>query len=150
MMQLFRINGQEISLACEPQTYLVDLLRQNGFKSVKRACETSSCGICTVLLDGRPILSCTLLATMAVGHDITTVEGMRSEIEDLTQFLSAEGAEQCGFCSPGLALTVLAMKKELQTPTTHNVKHYLSGNLCRCSGYVGQLRAIYRYMGVEA
>lgn len=143
------LNGSDITLNIRPDAYLLDVLRQCGCLSVKRGCDTGSCGCCTVLMDGRPILSCALLAAKAEGHSITTAEGLQKEINELADHMSAEGSEQCGYCSPGLALTVLAMKKELGNPTDEDIKNYLAGNLCRCSGYAGQHRAIKKYLGVK-
>jgi carbon-monoxide dehydrogenase small subunit len=146
----YSLNGLKKSIEIEPDAYLAEVLRQNGCPSVKRSCDMGSCGTCTVLLDGKPILSCAMLAARADGHAITTAEGLSHEIAALSEFLTAEGAEQCGYCSPGFAITILAMKKELQNPTEDQIKSYLAGNLCRCSGYLGQLRAIKKFMGVKA
>jgi len=143
------LNGQAVSLLCEAGDYLLDVLRQHGCLSVKRGCNTGSCSTCTVLLDGRPVLSCAMLAAKADGHAITTAEGMQAELAELAEFLAGEGTEQCGYCSPGLAMTVLAMKRELHDPDDAAIRHYLAGNLCRCSGYAGQLRAIRKYLGVK-
>jgi carbon-monoxide dehydrogenase small subunit len=125
---------------------LVDALRRAGFASVKRGCDSAVCGACTVLMDGRPVTSCAVPAARAEGHGIITVEGVPSEARRLGEFLVAEGADQCGFCSPGLVLTVLAMAAELGQPDDEAVRHYLAGNLCRCSGYAGQLRGIRKYL----
>lgn len=144
------LNGLSRSFEIEPDAYLIDVLRSGGCLSIRRGCDTGSCGSCTVLMDGRPVLSCAMLAAKADGHSITTAEGLSEEINALAEYMTAEGAEQCGYCSPGLALTILAMKKELRDPAEEDIKSYLAGNLCRCSGYVGQLRAIKKYMGVEA
>ncbi len=143
------LNGLPRKLIIEPDAYLLDVLRDKGILSIRRGCDTSSCGSCTVLMDGKPILSCAMLAARADGHSVTTAEGLREEISALAEYMTAEGAEQCGYCSPGLAITILAMKKELKHPTEEDIKNYLAGNLCRCSGYVGQLRAIKKFMGVE-
>ncbi len=144
------VNGLGRRFEIEPDAYLIDVLRNSGYLSIRRGCDTGSCGSCTVLMDGKPVLSCAMLAAKAGGHSITTAEGLNEEISALAEFMTAEGAEQCGYCSPGLAITILAMKKELRNPTEEDIKSYLAGNLCRCSGYVGQLRAIKKYMGVEA
>lgn len=96
---------------------LLDLLRQLGFASVKRGCDTSNCGLCTVWLDERPILSCTYPAARANGHSITTIDGMQQEAAEFAEFMANEGAEQCGFCSPGFVMSVLALKKEIENPT---------------------------------
>lgn len=143
------INGRKISLEINSSEFLLETLRRYGFLSVKQGCDTSSCGLCTVWLDGKPVLSCTTLAARIAGREVTTIEAMQEEAEEFAQFLVAEGAEQCGFCAPGFTMTVLAMKRELENPTEDEINHYLSGNLCRCSGYKGQLRGIKKYMGVK-
>lgn len=143
------INGQSVHLVFEAGEFLADTLRRYGYLSVKQGCDTSSCGLCTVWLDGSPVLSCTTLTARMDAHEITTIEALASEAEAFAQFLVAEGAEQCGFCAPGFTMTVLAMKRELKNPTTESINHYLAGNLCRCSGYKGQMRALVKYMGVE-
>lgn len=143
------LNGLNTMMEIEPHEMLLDVLRRYGCLSVKRGCDTSSCGVCTVLMDGSPVLSCSMFAAKADGHCVTTVEGMPTEIEEFADFFNHEGADQCGYCNPGLALTVLAMKKELHNPTEAEIKQYLTGNLCRCTGYVGQLRAIKKYLGVK-
>ena len=128
---------------------LVETLRRYGYLSVKEGCDTGSCGLCTVWLDGSPVLSCSTLTARMQSHEITTIEALATEAEEFAQFLVAEGAEQCGFCAPGFAMTVLAMKRELKNPNIDSINHYLAGNLCRCSGYKGQMRAIVKFMGVE-
>ncbi|HUX13386.1 MAG TPA: 2Fe-2S iron-sulfur cluster-binding protein [Spirochaetia bacterium] len=140
------INGMERSLDILPGDLLVDVLRAAGFTEVKKGCDTGSCGVCTVLLDGVPIPSCSFFAARADGREVTTVKGVEKEAAEFANFLVAEGADQCGFCAPGFALTVLAMKKELRTPTDDQISHYLAGNLCRCSGYEGQMRAVRKYL----
>jgi carbon-monoxide dehydrogenase small subunit len=140
------INGRLVALDIEPGAMLCDVLRNAGYKEVKKGCDTGSCGACTVLLDGNPILSCSFLAARAEGRKVTTVRGVEAEAMEFARFLTAEGADQCGFCAPGLTLTVLAMKKELKNPTDEEIRHYLAGNLCRCSGSEGQLRAIRKYL----
>lgn len=142
------INGKKKSFDVAPDEYLVEVLRRYGYLSVKKACDTGSCGVCTVLVDGSPVLSCSYFAVRADNKSITTVEGISGEDRKLGEFLVDEGVDQCGYCSPGLVLTVIAMKKELKNPTKESITQYLTGNLCRCTGYVGQLRAIMRYMGV--
>lgn len=142
------INDKQIILEAAPDEMLVDVLRKAGYFSVRKGCDTTCCGLCTLWLDNKPVLSCTVLAFRAEGKKITTMEGLQSEAEEFARILAAEGAEQCGFCSPGFIMTVLAMKRELTNPTEEQIIHYLTGNLCRCTGYMGQLRAIKTYLGV--
>ena len=148
----FTLNGKMVSAEVSADTRLLDLLREKGCYSVKCGCETSNCGLCTVWMDQKPVLSCSVLAMRAEEHEITTLEGLQEEAKELGGFLAAEGADQCGFCSPGLIMNVLAMERELDHPTEEEVLEYLSGNLCRCTGYMAQMRAIakyfYRYMVV--
>jgi carbon-monoxide dehydrogenase small subunit len=127
---------------------LIDYLRSKGFYSVKRGCETANCGLCTVHLEGKPILSCSTLAMKANGFHVTTLEGLQDEAEEFGAFMADQGAEQCGFCSPGFVMNVLAMKKELKNPTEEEIKQYLVGNLCRCTGYMSQLRAVKKYLNM--
>jgi carbon-monoxide dehydrogenase small subunit len=127
---------------------LIDYLRSKGFYSVKRGCETANCGLCTVHLEGKPILSCSTLAMKANGFHVTTLEGVQDEAEEFGAFMADQGAEQCGFCSPGFVMNVLAMKKELKNPTEEEIKQYLVGNLCRCTGYMSQLRAVKKYLNM--
>ena len=140
------LNGKKISADIDADMLLIDFVRDHGCYSVKRGCETSNCGLCTVFLDEKPVLSCSVLAARADGRTVTTLEGLQEEASAFGACLADEGAEQCGFCSPGLILSVLAMARELQNPTDDEIRHYLAGNLCRCTGYQGQLRAIRRYL----
>jgi carbon-monoxide dehydrogenase small subunit len=143
------VNGVDRTFEVKPDEYLVDTLRNNGFVSVRRGCDTTSCGICTVLLDDKPIASCSYLSCRAEGHAITTVEGIQDEAALLADCFGHEGADQCGYCNPSMALTAYAMKKELRNPTDEEIRAYLVGNLCRCSGYVAQHRAIRAYLEVK-
>lgn len=142
------LNGKKVVLEAENEEFLADTLRANGVFSVRKGCDTTCCGLCTVWIDGKPTLSCSTLTFRAQGKEITTMEGIQTEAEEFAKILVAEGAEQCGFCSPGFIMTVIAMKKELENPTEEEIIHYLTGNLCRCTGYLGQLRAIKTYLGV--
>lgn len=147
MMQItITLNGTKISPEIEPDTLLIDLVRSQGCYSVKRGCETANCGLCTVFLDEKPVLSCSVLAARADGHSVTTLEGLQEEAKEFGAFIADQGAEQCGFCNPGFIMNVLAMEDELDDPTEEEIKAYLSGNLCRCSGYESQLRAIKNYL----
>lgn len=143
------INNKPKKLQIDYDDYLSEVLRKNGYLSVRKGCDTGSCGLCTIWLDKRPVLSCSTLAVRANNKHITTIEGLSKEATELGTFLVQEGADQCGYCSPGLIMTVLAMKNELINPSKDDIIHYLTGNLCRCTGYMGQLRAIMKYMEVE-
>ncbi|MFR1833711.1 MAG: (2Fe-2S)-binding protein [Lachnospiraceae bacterium] len=134
----------EEEIACD--LLLIDFLRSHGCASVKRGCETSNCGLCTVMMNGKPILSCSVLAARADGHRIETLEGLREEAEEFGAFIADQGAEQCGFCNPGLMMNAIALFREYPDPDEETIKEYLSGNLCRCSGYEGQLRGIQAFL----
>lgn len=145
----FILNGKQVTASVNADTVLLNLVRDKGCYSVKCGCETTNCGLCTVLVDGKPHLSCALLAARVDGREVTTLEGLQAEAEEFGEFLAREGAEQCGYCSPGFIMNVLAMAKELDNPTTEEIKEYLEGNLCRCTGYMGQLRAIQKYLEMK-
>lgn len=140
------LNGKRLKAEIDPGELLLDFVRRQGCYSVKRGCETSNCGLCTVWLDGTPVLSCSTLAARADGREVTTLEGVEKEAAAFGRYLAGEGAEQCGFCSPGLIMNVLAMERELKNPDEEAIKEYLAGNLCRCSGYMSQLRAVKKYL----
>ncbi len=143
------INGKTSLLTFPPGEFLAETLRRYGYLSVKQGCDTGNCGLCTVWVDGSPVLSCSTLTARMAGREITTLEALQEEAKEFAEYLVNEGAEQCGFCAPGFTMTVLAMKRELENPTKEEIEHYLAGNLCRCSGYKGQLRAITKYVGVK-
>lgn len=140
------VNGRKREFAVEPGEMLLEVLRREGYTEVKKGCDTGSCGVCTVLMEGKPVLSCSYLAMRADGKSISTIRGLEAEASKFADFLTATGADQCGFCTPGFTLSVIAMKKELNNPDEVEIKKYLSGNLCRCSGYEGHLRGIKRYL----
>ena len=142
----FTLNGKVTYAEIKDDTSLFDLLRAKGCYSVKCGCETENCGLCTVLVDGKSVLSCSMLAARVDDRDVVTLEGVQKEAEEFGMYLAGEGAEQCGFCSPSLIMNVLAMEKELVQPEEDAVREYLAGNLCRCSGYMGQMRAIRKYL----
>lgn len=146
MIITVKINGKTYKDEVAPDTVLLDYLRGHGCYSVKRGCETSNCGLCTVHMNSKPVLSCSVLAVRADGQEITTLEGLQKEAQEFGAFLADEGGEQCGFCSPGFIMNVLAMVKELKNPTDEEIKKYLEGNLCRCTGYQSQMRAIKKYL----
>ena len=145
----FTLNKKQVTAEVGADTVLLGVLRDLGCKSVKCGCETTNCGLCTVWIDGRSRLSCSVLAAGIDGHEVTTLEGVGEEAAEFGRFLAAEGGEQCGFCSPGFIMNVLAMKRELEDPDLEEIKEYLAGNLCRCTGYMSQLRAIRKYMAVQ-
>jgi carbon-monoxide dehydrogenase small subunit len=142
----FTLNGKNITANVAADTVLFDVVRDKGCYSVKCGCDTTNCGLCTVWLDGTPVLSCSVPAMRVQGRSVTTLEGLKEEAEVLADYLAQEGADQCGFCSPGMMMNVLAMEKELDHPDMTMVREYLSGNLCRCTGYMSQLRAIEKYL----
>lgn len=143
------INGKEAALQVAADDFLAETLRSYGLLGVRKGCDTTSCGLCTIWLDGKPTLSCAVLSARVNGRSITTIEGVEQEAAEVAHLIAAEGADQCGFCSPGFIMTVLAMKNELENPNEQEIQHYLTGNLCRCTGYAGQLRAVKKYLGVD-
>ena len=140
------LNGRPVSALVQPDTLLLDLVRELGCYSVKRGCETANCGLCTVLMDGKPVLSCSTLAARAAGHSIQTLEGLQAEAADFVTFIADQGADQCGFCNPGFVMNTIALLRENPSPSDDEIQAYLAGNLCRCSGYEGQLRGIRAYL----
>ena len=145
----FELNGKNIATVVEADSLLLDVLRSLGCASVKRGCESSNCGLCTVFVDDKPVLSCSVLATRVAGRKVTTLEGLQDEAADFGAFIADQGAEQCGFCNPGLMMNAIAMFRENPHPTEEEILSYLSGNLCRCSGYEGQLRGIQSYLAFK-
>lgn len=140
------LNGKKIEEDIAADLLLIDFVRAHGCKSVKRGCETSNCGLCTVFMDDKPVLSCSVLAARADGHRIDTLEGLQAEAEEFGAFIAGQGAEQCGFCNPGMIMNAIALFREKEEPTEEEIKEYLAGNLCRCSGYEGQLRGILEFI----
>ena len=142
----FWLNGAKKEAEISPDTMLLEFLRSLGCYSVKRGCETANCGLCTVLVNDKPMLSCSVLAARIDGKKVTTMEGLQAEAEEFGTFLANEGAEQCGFCNPGFIMNVFAMLNELKDPTEDQIKEYLAGNLCRCSGFVSQTTSILKFL----
>lgn len=140
------LNAKPVVGHVEADTVLLDFLREKGCLSVKRGCDTSNCGLCTVLLDGRPVLSCSMLAVRADGHEIFTLEGLQEEAAAFVGFIADQGADQCGFCNPGFVMNTVALLRENPDPTDDEIRAFLAGNLCRCSGYDGQLRGIRAFL----
>jgi carbon-monoxide dehydrogenase small subunit len=145
-----RVNGRTHELAVEPSKLLLDALREDlGLTGSKRGCDDSSCGACTVLLDGTPVLSCTMLAASCATEDdrrqeITTIEGVAEHgaLAAIQKAYGDWGGAQCGFCTPGFLMTVKALLERNPEPTDDDVRHALSGNLCRCTGYSQMYQAV--------
>ncbi len=139
-----KINGVLRRFETSPGEILLDLLRREGYKSVKRGCETGECGACSIILDGKLAKSCLLFAPQVSGHNIITLEGLANsgELHPVQQAFLDEGAVQCGFCTPGMILAAKALLEENPHPTEEEIKEVISGNLCRCTGYVKIIRAI--------
>ena len=140
-----RINGVECQSEAAPSTTLLDLLRDHqGLTGAKRVCDRGSCGACTVLLDGRTVDSCSMLAIDAVGSEITTVEGIGTpeNLSDLQQAFIEKDALQCGFCTPGMVVSCTALLKENPTPDREQIRRGISGNICRCGTYQNIIEAV--------
>ena len=140
------LNGKRITRSVDADMALLDFVRNEGCYSVKRGCDTSNCGLCSVFLDDKPVLSCSVLVARADGHRVTTMEGLQKEAAEFGAFIADQGAEQCGFCNPGMIMNALALFRENPEPSEDEIKEYLAGNLCRCSGYEGQLRGIQSFI----
>lgn len=140
------LNGKKIKDNIDADMLLIDFLRDHRCFSVKRGCETSNCGLCTVFMDEKPVLSCSVLAVRADGHDIRTLEGLQDEAAGFIGFIADQGADQCGFCNPGFVMNTIALLREIPDPTDDEIRAFLAGNLCRCSGYEGQLRGIQAFL----
>ena len=141
------VNGELKVVEVEPRLLLAHLLREGlALRGTHLGCDTTNCGACTVLLDGQPIKSCTTLAVQADGHEITTVEGLGtpSELDPVQEGFSVEHGLQCGFCTPGMMLSSKALLDRNPDPSEEDVRWALSGNLCRCTGYQGIVRAVKR------
>ncbi|MHA1972312.1 MAG: (2Fe-2S)-binding protein [Candidatus Hodarchaeales archaeon] len=140
------INGEKKTLMVEPHELLLDVLRNEGYKGVKRGCKEGTCGTCTVLLDGKAVKSCILLAVQVHGREITTIEGL-GDIDNphpIQQAFVDEGVVQCGYCIPGMVLSAKALLDKNPNPSKEEVKFALDGNLCRCTGYRGQIEAVLK------
>jgi len=140
----FELNGEPVYTEIKPGEMLLDLLRRLGMKSVKEGCRTGECGACTVLLDGKPIRSCLTFAAKAKGHRITTLEGLGTpeDPHPLQEAFLEAGAVQCGFCTPGMILVAYHLLSHNPDPSPDEVRAAISGNLCRCTGYVKIVDAV--------
>ena len=147
-----RINGRSHELAIEPSRLLLEALRQDVLLTgSKRGCDDSSCGACTVLVDGIPMLSCTLLAASCEGREITTIEGVSEQgaLAAVQKAYGDWGGAQCGFCTPGFIITVKHLLAENPEPSENEIRNALSGNLCRCTGYSQMYQAIKAAIDAE-
>jgi aerobic-type carbon monoxide dehydrogenase small subunit (CoxS/CutS family) len=146
------VNGRQVVRDVAPQELLLDFLRDSlGLTGSKRSCEVQVCGACTVLVDGLPVSSCCYLVAQAQGREVTTIEGLaeRPEFERLEDAFTRHAALQCGFCTPGMLLTVSALLESGELGSEEQIKQSLSGNLCRCTGYRGIVEAVADLAGVE-
>jgi carbon-monoxide dehydrogenase small subunit len=148
----FQLNGKGVEVECEAQETLAEVLRERlNLTGTKISCEVQVCGACTVLLDGLPVSSCTLLAYEARGKNVVTIEGLAKPdgtLHPIQQAFIDEFAFQCGFCTPGMILAVKALLDENPKPSRDEIVHYMDGNICRCTGYVSIVAAIQRAAGV--
>jgi aerobic-type carbon monoxide dehydrogenase small subunit (CoxS/CutS family) len=145
------VNGESVAAELEPQELLLDFLRDRlGLTGAKRSCDVQVCGACTVLLDGAPVSSCCTLAYEARGHEVTTIEGLaeRERFTALERAFTGHAALQCGYCTPGLVLTVASLLDEEELGSADEIRHSLAGNLCRCTGYKAILEAVQELAGV--
>jgi aerobic carbon-monoxide dehydrogenase small subunit len=146
------VNGAEHVLELEPRELLVYVLRERlGLTGTNVGCDTSSCGACTVLLDGESVKSCTLLGVQVDGHEITTIEGLATNgtMHPVQEAFHKEHGLQCGYCTPGFIMAAVSLLDETPSPTEEEIRHALEGNLCRCTGYHNIVRAVQTAAGVE-
>jgi carbon-monoxide dehydrogenase small subunit len=139
------VNGVPHEADVEPRQLLVYFLREQlGLTGTNVGCDTSSCGACTVLIDGESVKSCTVLAVQADGYDVTTIEGLAGdgELHPVQQAFHEQHALQCGYCTPGFVMATVSLLKEYPSPTESEIRHALEGNLCRCTGYHNIVRAV--------
>ncbi len=144
---VLNVNGSEYPVEVKVNKTLLDVLRDDlGLTGTKEGCGTGDCGACSVLLDGKPVNSCLVLAIEADGHEIVTVEGLAQgeKLHPLQQAFVDEGAVQCGFCTPGMLISAQGLLNENPKPTEREVRQALAGNLCRCTGYVRIVNAVLK------
>ena len=141
----FTLNGESVSADVEPRTLLVEMLRDNlGRTGTHVGCDTSQCGACVVHVDGRSIKSCTMLAAQVQGADVVTIEGVakNGELHPMQAAFREHHGLQCGFCTPGMIMSALDLVKNNPDPDDHEIREWLEGNLCRCTGYQNIVRAV--------
>jgi aerobic carbon-monoxide dehydrogenase small subunit len=146
MQVALTINGEERSADVEPRTLLVHFIRDDlDLTGTHWGCDTSNCGACVVLMDGEPVKSCTVLAASAAGHEITTVEGLAQdgELDPVQQGFMEEHGLQCGFCTPGMMLTARALLDRNPNPSDEDIREAISGQICRCTGYLNIVKAVH-------
>ncbi len=146
------VNGAEHVLELEPRELLVYVLRERlGLTGTNVGCDTSSCGACTVLLDGESVKSCTLLGVQADGHEITTIEGLATNgtMHPVQEAFHEQHGLQCGYCTPGFIMAAVSLLDETPNPSEEEIRHALEGNLCRCTGYHNIVRAVQAAAGME-
>lgn len=143
------INGRKVTTNVEADEMLLTTLRKLGYYSVRCGCDTTNCGLCTIWLDNEPTLSCAQPSFRAVGHEITTLEGVDEEAKELSRCIASEGADQCGYCTTGMMMSAIALRRRNPEASDDDIRFALVGNLCRCTGYEGQLRALRKFMRRE-
>ena len=153
MVVTITLNGKKVDALVKPDTLLIDFVRDHGCYSVKRGCETSNCGLCTVFVNEKPVLSCSMLVARVNGCKVDTLEGLQKlkpafkEGGKVTAGnASGMNDASCGFCNPGMIMNAIALFRENPDPSDEEIKEYLAGNLCRCSGYEGQMRGIKAFL----
>ncbi|MBJ7607850.1 MAG: (2Fe-2S)-binding protein [Candidatus Dormibacteraeota bacterium] len=140
------VNGEQVTRDAEPRVLLVHFIREVlGLTGTHTGCDTSNCGVCVVLMDGKPVKSCTVLAAMAAGHDVRTVEGLAKNgtLDPVQQGFMEEHGLQCGFCTPGMMLTARALLDSNPHPDDHQIREAISGQICRCTGYATIVRSVH-------
>ena len=145
MQVTLAVNGEELTREIEPRLLLVHFLRDTlGLTGTHWGCDTSNCGVCVVLMDGEPVKSCTVLAAMAAGHEIRTVESMEKEgvLDPVQEGFTEEHGLQCGFCTPGMIMTARALLDRNPDPSEAEIREAISGQICRCTGYTNIIKAI--------
>ncbi len=140
-----RVNGKPVCAEVEPRTLLVELLREKlSLTGTHVGCDTSQCGACTVMVDGKSVKSCTMLALEAEGREVVTIEGIAdgSKMHPMQEAFREEHGLQCGFCTPGMVISAIDLLKHKADPSEHEIREWLEGNICRCTGYHGIVKAV--------
>ncbi|MFR5117194.1 MAG: (2Fe-2S)-binding protein [Eubacterium sp.] len=150
MVVTITLNGKKVEALVKPDTLLIDFVRDHGCYSVKRGCETSNCGLCTVFVNDKPVLSCSMLVARVNGCKVDTLEGLQKEAEEFGAFIADQGAEQCGFCNPGMIMNAIALFRENPDPSDEEIKEYLAGNLLQMfRDMKGQMRGNQSFSGIQ-